>query len=118
MASNQGFVKYVCERVRDQIGNVSYRPMFGEYAVYVGTKVVGLVCDDQLFLKATENGRALLGTPVEAPPYPGARPYFLLDDQVDDGPTLAALFLATEAALPPSRAKKQKGPSTDTGGPA
>jgi TfoX/Sxy family transcriptional regulator of competence genes len=117
MASNQGFVKHVCDRVRDRVGTVSYRPMFGEYAVYVGTKVVALVCDDQLFLKATDNGRALLGTPVEASPYPGARPYFLLDDQVDDGATLSELFLATAAALPPSRPKKRKEPSPESGDP-
>jgi TfoX N-terminal domain len=35
----------------EALPNVSYRKMFGEYALYCDTKVVALVCDDQLFIK-------------------------------------------------------------------
>ena len=42
-------------------GAVSARKMFGEYGVYCDGKIVGLVCDDQLFVKVTEAGRAWLG---------------------------------------------------------
>ncbi len=108
MASDPAFVKHVCDNVREQVGEVSYLPMFGEYAIYVGAKVVALVCDNQLFLKPTDSGRAHLGTPVEAPPYPGARSYFLLDEELDDADRLSALFLATEAALPRPKPKKMK----------
>ncbi|MCQ1549744.1 MAG: hypothetical protein NOF05_13210 [Candidatus Accumulibacter phosphatis] len=47
--------------------------MFGEYALYLNTKVVAFVCDNKLFLKPTDAGRAVLGAPVEAPAYPGSR---------------------------------------------
>jgi TfoX/Sxy family transcriptional regulator of competence genes len=99
MASDLDFVEHVCDQLR-HVANVSHRKMFGEYAVYVGTKVVALICDNQLFLKATDAGRALLQQPTEAPPYPGAKPYLLLDEHLDDSELLCALFRATEAALP------------------
>jgi TfoX/Sxy family transcriptional regulator of competence genes len=108
MPTGKEFVQHVCDQLRG-LNEVSYRAMFGEYAVYVGGKVVALACDDQLFLKPTDAGRALLGTPTEAPPYPGAKAYFLLDEELDDADRLSALFRATEAALPPPEPKKRKG---------
>lgn len=107
MASDPGFVQFVCEQVRE-VGGVSHRKMFGEYAIYVGNKVVALVCDDRLFLKPTDAGRALLADPAEAPPYPGAKPYLVLDDHIDDAPLLAALFRATESEVPEPKPKKPR----------
>jgi TfoX/Sxy family transcriptional regulator of competence genes len=65
MSSELEFVQHVYDFVRG-VGEVSYKKMFGEYAVYVGPKVVALVCDNSLFLKPTEAGRSLLESPVEA----------------------------------------------------
>jgi hypothetical protein len=56
MASDLGFVEYVCDQMRDA-GRVRFRKMFGEFAVYCDDKVVALVCDDQLFVKPTPGGR-------------------------------------------------------------
>jgi DNA transformation protein and related proteins len=97
MGSDADFMKYVYDQLQEVEG-VSYRKMFGEYAVYVGAKVVALVCDNQLFLKPTAAGQALLGEPVEGAPYPGAKPYFLLDEHLDNRSLLAELFRATESA--------------------
>ena len=69
MASDQSFVEYVCDQI-SEAGDVSYKYMFGEYAIYCEGKVVALVCDNQLFVKPTEGGRGALGDVVEAPPYP------------------------------------------------
>ncbi len=108
MASDQGFVEFVCDQLRG-VGPVSYRKMFGEYAIYVGRKVVALVCDDRLFLKPTAAGRALIGTPTEAPPYPGAKPYFVIDEYLDDPEFLATLIQATEAEVPEPKPKRKRG---------
>jgi TfoX/Sxy family transcriptional regulator of competence genes len=105
MSSDLAFVQHVFDFVREA-GEVSYKKMFGEYAVYVGPKVVALVCDNSLFLKPTDAGRALLGSPTEAPPYPGSKPYFLLDEHLDNRELLAALFRATAAALPLPKPRK------------
>jgi len=107
MASDLGFVQHVCDQAR-QAGEVRYRKMFGEYAIYVGNKVVALVCDDRLYLRPTDAGRALLKAPTEAPPYPGARPHLLLDEHVDDGELLSTLFRATEAAVASPKPKKRR----------
>jgi len=82
--------------------------MFGEYTVYADEKVVALVADNQLFVKPTEAGRALLGTPTEAPPYPGAKNFFLIEGQLDDRDFMAALIAATAHALPAPKPKKKK----------
>lgn len=58
--------------------------MFGEYAIYCNGKVVGLVCDNQLFVKPTIGGRTFIGKVVESPPYPGAKNSFLIEDKFED----------------------------------
>jgi TfoX/Sxy family transcriptional regulator of competence genes len=122
MASDISFVEYVCEQIRGA-GHVSHRRMFGEFAVYCDGKVVALVCDNQFFLKPTAAGKALLGQVKEAPPYPGAKPYYLVDAQLDDADAVAAIVRATAAALPapkakPARSAAMKAPKGRTAGRA
>jgi TfoX/Sxy family transcriptional regulator of competence genes len=109
MASDLAFVQHVCDQVRG-IGEISYKKMFGEYAIYVGSKTVALVCDNQLFLKPTEAGRALLPAADEGAPYPGAKPHLLLNEHLDDRELLSRLLRATEATLPEPKPKKPKAP--------
>jgi TfoX/Sxy family transcriptional regulator of competence genes len=106
MASDREFVTFVCEQLRGA-GEISSRRMFGEAAVYLDGKVVGLVCDNQLFLKVTEPGRAKIGSPVEAPPFPGASNWFLMTD-LDDPEFLADLARTTAEALPAPKIKTKK----------
>lgn len=108
MASDLAFVQHVCDQLRD-VGAVSYKKMFGEYGLYVGSKMVALVCDNQLFLKPTEAGRELLGSPFEGSPYPGAKPHFVLNEHLENRELLATVFRVTEAALPVPKRKKRKG---------
>ncbi|MBK7782715.1 MAG: TfoX/Sxy family protein [Ardenticatenia bacterium] len=109
MATDQDFVQYVCEEsgLRDAL---SYKKMFGEYALYLDGKVVALVCDNQLFVKPTAEGRGLLGAVSEQPPYPGGKPYFQIDIEFDDPELLGRLLRITALALPlpkPKAAKRQ-----------
>ena len=107
MASDLEFADYVCEQMRGGL-RISHRKMFGAYAVYAGEKVVALVCDNQLFVKPTDAGLALLGEPTMAPPYPGAKPFFLIEGQLDDRDFMTALIAATAHALPTPKPKKKK----------
>lgn len=110
MGSNQEFADYVLEQLR-LVRRVRHRKMFGEYAVYANEKVVALICDNQLFLRPTVAGRALLtpkGTVAEAPPYPGAKLHFLLGGELDDPEFLAQLVNATEDELPVPKARKAR----------
>jgi DNA transformation protein and related proteins len=107
MASDREFVKFVCEQLHGA-GDISSRRMFGEAAVYLEDKVIGLICDNQFFVKATEPGRAKIGVPTEAPPFPGASNWFLMAD-LDDPEFLADLVRITAAALPSPKPKAKKG---------
>ena len=107
MASDQSFVDYVCEQA-GLPGRLSFRKMFGEYALYLDGKVIALVCDNLLFVKPTPDGKAILGGTTDAPPYPGAKPHFQLGDEIDDRDRLRQLFQATAFALPVPKPKKPK----------
>ncbi len=107
MASDLNFVKFVADQIADSC-EVSYRMMFGEYVLYSKAKVVALICDDQLFVKPTVAGRAFIGDVVEAPPYPGARLSFLIQDKIEDGDWLTQLITLTEEELPKPKKKKKK----------
>lgn len=88
-------------------GNIRSRKMFGEYAVYCDEKVVAFVCDDQLFIKPTEAGRVFIGTPDEAPAYPGSKLYFRISqDHWDDHQWLSTLIRLTANTLPVPKLKR------------
>ena len=111
MANDKAFVQYVVDQI-DPSADMRYRAMFGGYTLYSHDKVVALICDNQLFIKPTEAGRALIGKPEEAPPYPGAKNCFLMGDEIDDGEWLTKLIAVTEAELrkPKLRKKKKRKP--------
>ena len=111
MASDKEFVRFVCEQLQGA-GEISSRRMFGEAAVYLQDKVIGFVFDNQFFLKPTDAGRAFIGVPTEAPPYPGGKNWFLIVD-LDDPEFLADLVRTTAAALPAAKIKVKK-PKTKT----
>ena len=99
MASDQGIVDYLCEQAG--LGaRLSHRKMFGEYALYLDGKVVALVCDNQLFVKPTAEGKAILGNTQDLPPYPGAKPHFRLDAEIEDRELYRQVLVRTVLALP------------------
>lgn len=104
MATDAGYAKYVCDQLH-AAGGISARKMFGEYGLYRHNKIVALICDNQLFVKPTPAGEAVLGTPTYGPPYPGAKPFFNVSDLLDDPEWLVRLIEATDAALPPPKKK-------------
>ena len=107
MASDLSFVEFVMDHI-DETCEISYRKMFGEYALYSKGKIVALICDDQLFVKPTEAGRSLIGEVVEASPYPGAKKAYLIQDRVEDKDWLTTLIALTEEALPAPKPKVKK----------
>lgn len=107
MASDLNFVEYICDQI-NETGQVSFRKMFGEYAIYYDEKVVALVCNNQLFVKPTASGRSMIDTMVEAPPYPGAKPYFLIGEKLEDRQWMSNLIQLTAIELPAPKPKKSK----------
>lgn len=108
MATGADFIAYVLDQAGlHGPGGLSARKMFGEYALYLRERVVALACDNQLFLKPTDAGRALLPQPEEGFPYPGAKPWWRLAE-LDDRELLRALLQATADALPLPKPKKPR----------
>lgn len=108
MSSSQQNVDYLIDQI-SEAGTVSARKMFGEYAVYCDGRVVALICDDQLFVKPTEAGRAFIKNVEEAPPYPGAKNYFRIDgEQWDDSDWLTQLIRITTKEVPLPKKKTLK----------
>lgn len=106
MASKIEFVEFVTDQLR-HAGTITYRKMFGEYGVYCNGKIFALICDDQLFIKITEAGRKICPDLSEAPPYDGAKNYFLVED-LENQELLTALVTATCKVLPEPKPKKKR----------
>jgi TfoX/Sxy family transcriptional regulator of competence genes len=106
MASDQEFVEFVVEHIKN-VGAVSWRKMFGEYAVYIEGKVVALICDNQVFVKQTAAGKMYIGKVVEAPAYPGAKPSYLIDN-FEDAEWFSGLLRVTARELPMPKPKKKR----------
>ena len=108
MATSASTIAYLLEQFAD-VETVSARKMFGEYALYCDGKVVALVCDDQLFIKITSDGTAFAEGVQEGVPYPGAKPWNLIDgDRWEDRDWLGELIKITAASLPAPKKKLPK----------
>ena len=109
MSTDKQFVDYVVEQAA--LGDaLTYRKMFGEYALYHGGKVVAFACDNSLLIKPSLAAQALAPNLPRSAPYPGAKLYPVADELLDDSDALRTLLLATSAALPLPKAKKQRPP--------
>jgi TfoX/Sxy family transcriptional regulator of competence genes len=80
--------------------------MFGEYGIYADGKLFGLICDNKLFIKPTISGRKFIGNVIEAPPYEGAKPSFLIDEKIKDSEWLSELIRISLNELPKPKKKK------------
>lgn len=107
MASTKEFTDYVVGQI-ENAGDIIAKKMFGEYTLYSDGKIVALVCDNKLFIKPTDAGRAYIRDVVEAPPYPGAKPCFLIEDKLEDREWLSTLVRITVQELPEPKPKKKK----------
>lgn len=108
MASDLSFVEFIVDQIKSA-GTVTYRKMFGEYALYCNGKVVALICDNQLFVKPTAAGKKFIGDFLEAPAYPGAKNSLLIESRFEDREWISELIRITEKeVLPPKTRNKKK----------
>ena len=52
MASSIDFVQYIVDQCSGA-GDIVAKKMFGDYGIYCGGKIFGLICDDKFYLKPT-----------------------------------------------------------------
>ena len=88
---------------------VRARAMFGGHAFYCDEKVVALIGDDTLFVKPTAATVELFGDGEMAPPYPGAKDYYVVaEDRLHDATWLQDVISRTADELPMPKKKAQK----------
>jgi TfoX/Sxy family transcriptional regulator of competence genes len=95
---DKSFVEFILEQIQDA-GYISHKYMFGGCAVYCDDKVVALICDNQLYIKPTMSGRKFIKNPREFPPYPSAKNYFLIEDEIENREWLCELVRITAEEL-------------------
>ena len=107
MATQKETVEFILNKLRDR-RRFSVRAMFGEYALYATGKVVGLICDDLLYVKILPASAELEPLCEKGEPYPGAKPHYLIEEgQLSTIETLPSI-LGTIADTIPVKKKKVK----------
>ncbi len=108
MSTRKETIEFILEKLGDP-ERFRTRAMFGEYALYADGKVVALVCDDQLYVKITPESRELDTITEKAPPYPGAKLHYLVEeDQLSKILYLSSMLLDIAKHLPAPKKKKKK----------
>lgn len=107
MTTDISFVEYVTEQSRLQ-ERITHKRMFGEFGIYIDGKIVAFACDNSLFIKAADATAQMTARLPRLPPYPGAKPYPVADELLDDSDRLQALLIATAEAMPEPKAKSAK----------
>jgi TfoX/Sxy family transcriptional regulator of competence genes len=105
MATDKKFLEFILDQL-ENAGEITAKLMFGEYSLYSGGKLFAMLADNRLLFKPTTAGRAFIKNVVEASPYPGAKPCFLIEN-LDDREWLAELVRITVKELPEPKPKKK-----------
>lgn len=106
MASKSDYLQFILSQL-DNLENITYRSMMGEYILYYRGKIVGGIYDDRLLVKPVKAAVNYLRAASYETPYEGAKE-MLLVDEVDDRAYLEGLFQAMVDELPMPKARKKK----------
>ena len=95
MASSKEYKDFILEQL-SLAGDITFKPMMGEYLLYKSGVLVGGVYDDRLLIKITaNNGKFGL---EKALPYDGAKSMYFVDD-LEDKEKLAQIIRDTYGDL-------------------
>ena len=99
------FNEYVRE-VFSPAGDVVIRAMMGGYLVYLNGKLIGDICDHELFLKRTPTSDRLLADSELRYPYEGSKTRMHVFDRFGDPDLIAELLEGMYAELPEPKRKR------------
>ncbi len=113
MSTQKETVEFILDKLGDR-DRFSTRAMFGEYALYALGKVVGLICNDQLYVKILPESKELEDICEKDEAYPGSKPYYLVEEvqlsQIQNLPEIL-VNIAKSLPVPKKHAKvKQQAP--------
>lgn len=108
MATSQSTIDFLLDQLSG-VSGISARKMFSGYCLYFAGKPIGLVCNDQLFLKPTQAAKQMIENVLEGAPFPGAKPHLLITaDQWEDSEWFCELVRVTARGLPLPKLRKPK----------
>lgn len=108
MATKKETVEFIMAKLRGR-GQFSVRAMFGEYALYADEKTVALVCDDLFYVKILPANQELEGQCEKGEPYPGAKPYYIVEEgQISTIENLPDILTAIAESIPENKKKIKK----------
>lgn len=99
------------EYVRDcfsEAGDIVIKSMMGGYLVYFKGKLIGDVCDDELFLKRTPTSDRLLADSELRYPYEGSKTLMHVFDSFDDKALIQELLDGMYDELPEKKPAKAR----------
>ena len=97
--------EYVLE-VFSAAGNIVIKPMMGGYLVYLNGKLIGDICDNELFLKRTPTSDRLLADSELRYPYEGSKTLMHVFDKFEDKELIQELLDGMYTELPAPKKKK------------
>ena len=104
MASNKEYLDFILEQLSGLEG-ITFKPMMGEYILYLRGKIVGGIYDDRFLVKPTKSAMAMMPDAERELPYEGAKDMLLVDN-VDNREFLNELLTAMFDELPAPKQKK------------
>ncbi len=105
MASSKEYLDFILEQLSELEG-ISFKPMMGEYILYMHGKIIGGIYDDRFLVKPTKSAMAMMPDAERELPYEGAKEMLLVDN-VDNREFLKELLTAMFAELPAPKQKKK-----------
>jgi DNA transformation protein len=107
MSTQKETVEFILEKLGEP-KHFSVRAMFGEYALYADGKVVGLVCNDQLYVKILPASAELEDICEKDEAYPGSKKFYVVEEaQLSQLPNLSGILLDIAKSLPEKKSKKR-----------
>jgi len=101
------FNEYVRESF-STVGDIVIKAMMGGYLVYLNGKLIGDICDNELFLKRTSTSDRLLAESELRYPYEGSKTLMHVFDRFEDSDLIAELLEGMYEELPEKKPKKAK----------
>ncbi len=86
-----------------ELGDITVRPMMGEYLLYLNGKYTACICDNTVFVKLNKCNAELVANLQQKPPYDGAKPAYIVP--VDDVSFLRNTVRQTYLGTPDKKKK-------------
>ena len=101
------FNEYVRE-ILSAVGDIVIKAMMGGYLVYFNCKLIGDICNNELFLKRTPTSDRLLAESDLRYPHEGSKTLMHVFDKFEDTGLIAKLLEGMYAELPEKEPKRKK----------